>query len=235
MIHGSQPLLFFRPQSGATTSQIRFQLTDGSNEFGITHFGSRLTLGRIVGTTVANDLIVAGDGNIGVGTTTPNAKLHVNTNMMIGPGTPTSGYALSVNGKVISEEVRGLWPRRAWLERAGVLPPRSSSPLRLGPLGSGKKGSEPVAIRLLECTLEELGPIELVLVGSRSSQAYRLWKALLDRYHYLGAGPLCGAQLRYLVRCPQGWIGALAFSAAARRQQEAADDARQLDFDWHGT
>ncbi len=113
MIYGALPLLFFRPQSGATTSQIRFQLTDGSNEFGITHFGSRLTLGRVVGTTVANDLIVASDGNIGIGTTAPNAKLHVNTNMMIGPGTPTSGYALSVNGKVISEEVRveaDVWP-----------------------------------------------------------------------------------------------------------------------------
>ena len=51
--------------------------------------------------------------NIGVGTTSPNAKLHVNTNMMIGAGTPTSGYALSVNGKVISEEVRveaDVWP-----------------------------------------------------------------------------------------------------------------------------
>jgi hypothetical protein len=113
MIHGAQPLLFFRPQSGATTSQIRFQLTDGSNEFGITHFSNRLTLGRMVGLTVANDLIVASDGNIGIGTTAPNAKLHVSSNVMIGTGTPTAGYALSVNGKVISEEVRveaDVWP-----------------------------------------------------------------------------------------------------------------------------
>ena len=35
--------------------------------------------------------------------------------------------------------------------------------------------------------------------------------------HYLGAGPLCGAQLRYLIRSPQGVLGAMAFSAAARR------------------
>ncbi|MFM9910891.1 MAG: hypothetical protein ACKVOW_16240 [Chitinophagaceae bacterium] len=113
LIYGSQPVLFFRPQTGATTSQIRFQLTDGSNEFGITHFGNRLTLGRMVGNTIANDLIVASDGNIGIGTTAPNAKLHINTNMMIGPGTPTAGYALSVNGKIISEEVRveaNVWP-----------------------------------------------------------------------------------------------------------------------------
>lgn len=31
-------------------------------------------------------------------------------------------------------------------------------------------------------------------------RAFGLWKALMQRYHYLGAGRLCGAQLRYLVR-----------------------------------
>ena len=106
MMYGSLPLLFFRPQSGATTSQIRFQLTDGSNEFGITHFSNRVTLGRMNGTTIANDLIIAGDGNIGIGTTAPNAKLHIASNVMIGIGNPTAGYSLSVNGKIISEEVR---------------------------------------------------------------------------------------------------------------------------------
>jgi hypothetical protein len=35
--------------------------------------------------------------------------------------------------------------------------------------------------------------------------------------HYLGAGPFCGAQLRYIVRCREGLLGALAFSASARR------------------
>lgn len=34
----------------------------------------------------------------------------------------------------------------------------------------------------------------------------------------MGAGPLCGAQLRYLIRSPRyGWLGALAFSAPAWR------------------
>lgn len=104
------------------------------------------------------------------------------------------------------------------LERAGTLPPRSSGPVRLGPTPA-RKCSEPVELCPIECTLEELGPIEVVLVGSRSSRHYRIWKALLEQYHYLGAGPLCGAQLRYLVRCPRGWIGGVAFSAAARRLQ----------------
>jgi len=39
----------------------------------------------------------------------------------------------------------------------------------------------------------------------------------MDQYHYLGAGPLCGDQLRYLVRCARGVVGALSFSAAARQ------------------
>ncbi len=40
----------------------------------------------------------------------------------------------------------------------------------------------------------------------------------MSRHHYLGAGPLCGAQLRYLVHSPHyGYLGAFAFSSAAWR------------------
>jgi hypothetical protein len=50
--------------------------------------------------------------------------------------------------------------------------------------------------------------------------AARLWRALLQRDHPLGTGPLCGAQLRYLVRSEQyGIVAAAAFSAAAWRVQ----------------
>jgi hypothetical protein len=78
------------------------------------------------------------------------------------------------------------------------------------------------AIRLeapasIRCGLAELGPVELVRVGSADSQASRLWNGLMSRYHYLGAGPLCGAQIRYLIGSPRGWLGGLAFSAAAWR------------------
>lgn len=45
-------------------------------------------------------------GNVGIGTSSPNAKLHINNNVMIGSGSPAAGYLLSVNGKIISEEVR---------------------------------------------------------------------------------------------------------------------------------
>lgn len=66
--------------------------------------------------------------------------------------------------------------------------------------------------------LKSLQPVELVRIGSADSEASRVWRDLMDRHHYLGSGPLCGAQLRYLIRSEtHGWLGGLAFSAAAWR------------------
>jgi hypothetical protein len=66
--------------------------------------------------------------------------------------------------------------------------------------------------------LAELGRIDLVPVTGGANAATRVWKALMQHHHYLGAGPLCGAQLRYLVRSQRnGIVGALAFSASAWR------------------
>jgi hypothetical protein len=73
----------------------------------------------------------------------------------------------------------------------------------------------------LRCTLKELGEIDLIAVSSRYSSSSRIWNALMERFHYLGKGPLCGAQMRYLVRSSRyGTIGALAFSAAQWRLKE---------------
>ena len=44
----------------------------------------------------------------------------------------------------------------------------------------------------VKARLSELGRIELVPVRSRYCRASRLWRALMQHYHYLGAGPLCG-------------------------------------------
>jgi hypothetical protein len=65
-------------------------------------------------------------------------------------------------------------------------------------------------------SLEQIGPVELVLVGSRHSRAFGQCRQLLRQFHPQGER-LCGAQLRYLIRCPQGELGVLTFSAAARR------------------
>jgi len=74
----------------------------------------------------------------------------------------------------------------------------------------------PPPIATISCKLEDLGEVEIVRVTSRAESA--LWRGMLDAHHYLKSGPLCGAQLRYLVRSPHfGWIGGLSYSACARR------------------
>jgi len=73
-------------------------------------------------------------------------------------------------------------------------------------------------IESLRCGLKTLGEIQLVFVESKNRPLSRLWNGLMERYHYLAAGPLCGAQVRYLIESSvYGWIGGLAFSAAAWR------------------
>ena len=68
----------------------------------------------------------------------------------------------------------------------------------------------------LTCELRELGNIEIIHVTTRSQS--RIWRSMLESYHYLGSGPLCGAQLRYLIRSEHyGWLGGLSYSACARR------------------
>lgn len=79
---------------------------------------------------------------------------------------------------------------------------------------SAPVGCPPLA--QVACTLGELGEVELIRVTSK--ELSRLWRGLLDTHHYLGSGPLCGAQLRYLVRSHRyGWLGGLSYSACARR------------------
>jgi len=73
-------------------------------------------------------------------------------------------------------------------------------------------------IESLRCRLKSLGEVKLVLVESKNRPLSRLWNDLMGTYHYLGAGPLCGAQVRYLIESSvYGSIGGLAFSAAAWR------------------
>ena len=65
-------------------------------------------------------------------------------------------------------------------------------------------------------TLADLGTVRLVRVTSRRCRLARVWKQLMA-HHYLGAGPLCGHQLRYVIEAGGLYLGALAFSAAALR------------------
>lgn len=121
----------------------------------------------------------------------------------------------SANGKLKEVSCRVALLR---LHRRGVipLPPSAARPPAGPPPGqAGAAIEEPPPIR---CSLADLGPVEVVPIGSADSHASRVWNGLMHRYHYLGAGPLCGAQLRYLIHSPRyGWLGGLAFSAAAWR------------------
>ncbi len=67
----------------------------------------------------------------------------------------------------------------------------------------------------LEGTVKELGKLKLVLVRAKDGELDLQWKKLVATHHYLGYRPLCGAQLRYLIVCEHGYVGALGFSAAA--------------------
>ena len=67
----------------------------------------------------------------------------------------------------------------------------------------------------VSCTLAELGEVRVKPISSRYTNESKVWRTLLEKYHYLGAGPLCGAQIRYIVESNNyGYIGALAFTSA---------------------
>jgi len=67
----------------------------------------------------------------------------------------------------------------------------------------------------LEGSVKELRGLKLVVVRSKDRELDWQWKKLVATHHYLGYRPLCGAQVRYLIACEHGYVGALGFSAAA--------------------
>ena len=102
------------------------------------------------------------------------------------------------------------------LEEAGVMELPSAAPMPR--TGAKVELARNECARPVSMTLRELGAVELVPITKRCRDEARVWRALMQRYHPLGEGPLCGAQLRYLIRSARhGWLGGLAFSAAAWR------------------
>ena len=122
----------------------------------------------------------------------------------------------SVNGKL-----REIDARKALLalEREGLieLPPAQVEP----PQCRQETQAAPPADIQVAGKLEELGEVSLVAVCAKEPALSRIWNVLLDEHHPLGNGPLCGAQQRYLIRSERlGWLGGLAFSAAAWHLRE---------------
>jgi hypothetical protein len=67
----------------------------------------------------------------------------------------------------------------------------------------------------VEGALSQHRPLHWELVGSRNQR--REWGGLLARYHYLGAPPLVGANLKYLVYGRAGQpLGALGWQSAVQ-------------------
>jgi hypothetical protein len=57
--------------------------------------------------------------------------------------------------------------------------------------------------------------LRLRLIQDEHDPAHRIWNRLIAREHPLGRRPLVGAQLRYLLECDQGLLGALGFGPPA--------------------
>ena len=106
------------------------------------------------------------------------------------------------------------------LERRGLITLPEAQ--RAAPQARCALPPEPFTAPAFTGSLAELGEVELVAVEDRTLSS--LYQRMLASHHPLGGGALCGAQQRYLIRSPRiGWLGALAFSAAAW-QLAARDD-----------
>ena len=102
------------------------------------------------------------------------------------------------------------------LARRGVIELPESTGASFGKPGE-PADSAPWRWLTIETKLAALGPIRLIPVDSGQAELSQTWWAMMRAHHPLGAGPLCGAQLRYLVACEAGWLGGLSFSAPAWR------------------
>ncbi len=81
---------------------------------------------------------------------------------------------------------------------------------------SGKSKEIAVDFPAVSGALADLGAIEVMLIESGDREHSFIWNSMMGKYHYLGSGPLCGAQIRYLIKSSKyGWLGGLSFSAAA--------------------
>jgi hypothetical protein len=70
----------------------------------------------------------------------------------------------------------------------------------------------------VECGLRDIGKIEIIRISGKDKAESRIWRGMMEKYHYLGSGPLCGAQIRYLIKSGKyGYVGGFSFSGAAWR------------------
>lgn len=102
------------------------------------------------------------------------------------------------------------------LEQAGhfALPAAGPRGRRPGQLGAARRLHAPVPEpHDIPAAAGDVRGLSLVKV--QSLEQLRLWNELMVCEHPQGAGPLVGAQLRYLIQSEHGWLGGLGFAAAA--------------------
>jgi len=61
----------------------------------------------------------------------------------------------------------------------------------------------------------KIGGLSLRLIAGEEDPAHRIWNRLIVREHPQGRRPLVGTQVRYLIECPTGIVGALGFGPPA--------------------
>lgn len=104
------------------------------------------------------------------------------------------------------------------LERRGVITMPVSDKAFTFQQKSAKMTRDLLESKEVACCLRDLGKIDLIPVPGRYSKASHIWNDMMNTYHYLGAGPLCGAQIRYLIQSEvYGLLGGLSFSSATWR------------------
>ena len=113
------------------------------------------------------------------------------------------------------------------LERAGhfVLPAVRVSGRGIGK--SPRRLDAPVAVPV--DVPDQAGEVRgLTLIKVEDLAQMRVWNELMLGEHPQGAGPLVGAQMRYLIGSEHGWLGGFGFGAAAL---QLADRDRWLGWD----
>ena len=113
------------------------------------------------------------------------------------------------------------------LERAGhCVLPASTRPNVRGPKGPRRLDAAVPAPCDVPEQAGEVRALELIKVCKLDQM--RLWNEMMVREHPQGAGPLVGAQMRYLIGSEHGWLGGLGFGASAIK---LADRDRWIGWD----
>jgi hypothetical protein len=115
------------------------------------------------------------------------------------------------------------------LERRGVIELPPAREVSFEPSSPAASPPEPAWLRI-KGALSKLSGIELVVVNGDKALS-RQWRVMMWAHHPLSDGPLCGAQLRYLITSDQGILGGVEF----QRGGLAAGSTRRVDRleRWH--